>query len=88
MPSNRATLAADLAALGIPSDPSDANFLLARFRDAAEAEVCDRALRDAGIIVRRVVSYKLPDCLRITIGDAAACARVAAVIGTFAKVRA
>ena len=32
---------------GVPSDPSEANFVLARFRDRAEAEACDRALRDA-----------------------------------------
>ena len=34
---NRATLAAALAAAGVPSDPSEANFILARFRDAGEA---------------------------------------------------
>lgn len=85
---NRATLAAALAAHGVPSDPSEANFLLARFRDAAEAEAADRALRDAGIIVRRVAGYKLPQALRITIGDEAACARVADAIGAFMRVRA
>lgn len=85
---NRAWLAAELAAAGVPSDPSEANFLLARFRDAAEAEACDRALREAGIIVRRVASYQLPHCLRITIGDEAACGRVAAVVAAFVKVRA
>jgi histidinol-phosphate aminotransferase len=85
---NRATLAAALAALGVPSDPSEANFLLARFRDAAEAEACDRALRARGIIVRRVAGYKLPAALRITIGDAEACARVAEAVADFVKVRA
>ena len=59
---------------GVPSDPSEANFLLARFRDRAEAEACDRALRDRGIIVRKVAGYKLPAALRITVGDAEACA--------------
>ena len=34
---NRAALATALAEVGVPSDPSEANFLLARFRDAAEA---------------------------------------------------
>jgi histidinol-phosphate aminotransferase len=85
---NRATLAAALAALGVPSDPSEANFLLARFRDAAEAEACDRALRARGIIVRRVAGYKLPAALRVTIGDADACARVADAVADFVKVRA
>ena len=85
---NRATLAATLAAAGVPSDPSEANFLLARFRDPAEAEACDRALRDRGIIVRRVAGYKLPSALRITVGDAAACARVAEAVADFVRVRA
>ncbi|MFO1143633.1 MAG: histidinol-phosphate transaminase [Amaricoccus sp.] len=85
---NRAALAAALAEAGVPSDPSEANFLLARFRDAAEAEACDRALRDAGIIVRRVAGYRLPAALRITVGDADACGRVAAAVGAFMRVRA
>lgn len=85
---NRARLAAELGAAGIPSDPSDANFILARFRDAAEAEACDHALRAAGIIVRRVAGYKLPHCLRITVGDAAGCARVASAIRAFTEARA
>jgi histidinol-phosphate aminotransferase len=85
---NRAWLAAALAGLGVPSDPSAANFLLARFRDRAEAEACDAALRARGIIVRRVAGYKLPSCLRITVGDAGACARVAEAVAAFVGVRA
>ena len=85
---NRAALAAALAAVGVPSDPSEANFLLARFRDRAEAEACDRALRDRGIIVRKVAGYKLPAALRITVGDAEACARVAEAVADFVRVRA
>lgn len=84
---NRARLAADLTALGIPSDRSEANFILARFSSAAEAEACDVALREAGIIVRRVAGYGLPDCLRITIGDAEGCARVTQAIRAFAGAR-
>jgi histidinol-phosphate aminotransferase len=85
---NREGLAQALAEAGVPSDPSEANFILARFRDPSEAEGCDRALREAGIIVRRVAGYKLPAALRITVGDAAACARVAAVVAAFMRVRA
>jgi histidinol-phosphate aminotransferase len=85
---NRARLAEGLAALGIPSDPSEANFVLARFADPAEAEACDAALRRAGIIVRKVAGYKLPACLRITVGDAAAVERVLDAIGAFVAVRA
>lgn len=85
---NRAKLAADLADLGIPSDPSHANFILARFHAADTAAACDAHLRANGIITRRVTSYKLPEALRITIGDAEACARVADFIAEFQKVRA
>jgi histidinol-phosphate aminotransferase len=85
---NRERLAADLAAIGVPSDPSSANFVLARFRDRAEAEACDAHLRQNGIIVRRVASYNLPQALRITVGDGGACARVAETIAEFVRVRA
>jgi histidinol-phosphate aminotransferase len=84
----RERLAADLAGLGVPSDPSAANFILARFRDRGEAEACDAALRDRGIIVRRVAGYNLPHCLRISIGDAEACRAVAEAVAEFVKVRA
>ncbi len=76
-------LAARLAELGVPSDVSCANFVLARFADAAEANACDEHLRGEGIIVRRVAGYKLPHCLRITVGDEASCRRVAHAIGQF-----
>ena len=82
------SVAADLAAAGVPSDPSHANFVLARFHDRAAAEACDRALREDGIIVRRVAGYKLPQALRITVGDAAGCARVADSVARFMQVRA
>ena len=72
----------------MPSDPSEANFLLARFRDQTEAEACDRVLRDRGIIVRKVAGYKLPAALRITVGDEKACARVAEAVADFMRVRA
>lgn len=79
----RTWLADALTANGVPSDPSFGNFILARFDTAQEAEACDAHLRSAGLIVRRVGSYKLPNCLRITIGDTAACERVAKSIAEF-----
>jgi histidinol-phosphate aminotransferase len=85
---NRARLRDGLAALGVPADPSSANFVLARFRDRAEAEACDAALRGGGIIVRRVAGYNLPQALRITVGDAEAVERVLAAIAAFVRVRA
>lgn len=83
----RKWLAQRLADIGVPSDPSYANFLLARFADQHEADACDSYLRANGIIVRRVAGYKLPDCLRITIGDEAACRRVVHTITAFRESR-
>jgi histidinol-phosphate aminotransferase len=60
-----------------------ANFVLARFASAEEAEACDAFLQSQGLIVRRVASYKLPHCLRITIGDEASCRQVAHAVGQF-----
>lgn len=79
----RAWLAESLAEKGVPSDTSTTNFILARFADQAMAEACDTALQTEGIIIRRVGSYGLPHCLRITVGDESSCRRVAHVIGQF-----
>ena len=80
-------LAVALAELGVPSDTSMANFILGRFSGPEEAEACDAFLQAQGLIVRRVSSYKLPHCLRITIGDEASCRRVAHAIAQFKGVR-
>jgi histidinol-phosphate aminotransferase len=72
-----------LNALGVATDVSHANFVLPRFHDAAQAEACNAALLAEGLIVRQVSSYGLPECLRVTIGDEAACRRVAHVIAGF-----
>ncbi len=80
-------LAHALGEMGVPSDTSEANFILARFASAEEAEACDAHLRAEGIIVRRVLGYKLPAALRITIGDESACRRVAHAIGQFKGLR-
>ena len=79
----RGWLASRLADIGVPSDTSSANFILARFADEAEAIACDTWLKDAGIIVRHPKSYNLPHCLRITVGDEASCRRVAHEIAAF-----
>ena len=80
-------LAEALAALGVPSDTSLANFVLARFADTAEAEACNAYLQGQGLIVRRVSGYKLPHCLRITIGDESSCRRVAHAMAQFKGVK-
>jgi histidinol-phosphate aminotransferase len=61
-------------ALGLAVTPSVGNFLLVHFSDkpgrtAAEA---DAHLTRAGVIVRRVSSYGLPNALRVTVGSAEA----------------
>lgn len=79
----RRWLAEALAECGVPSDTSRTNFILARFADAAEAEACDGHLKSQGLIVRRVASYGLPHCLRITVGDEESCRRVARAVAEF-----
>ena len=83
----RTWLAQALAELGIPSDTSLANFILARFASSDEAEAYDAFLQKQGLIVRRVASYKLPHCLRITVGDEASCRRVVHAIAQFKGVK-
>ncbi len=76
-------LAEALDRLGVPSDPSECNFILARFASPEEAQACDAHLKSRGLIVRMVAGYNLPNCLRITIGDEASCRRVAAAVAEF-----
>ncbi len=79
----RGWLADALAEVGVPSDTSCTNFILARFSSQAEAEACDDFLKARGLIVRRVAGYNLPNALRITVGDEAACRAVAAAVKAF-----
>ncbi|MFE3836846.1 histidinol-phosphate transaminase [Pseudogemmobacter sonorensis] len=80
-------LAGALAESGVPSDVSSGNFILARFASADEAGACDEFLQAQGLIVRRVASYNLPHCLRITIGDEAGCRRIAHAVAQFKGTR-
>ena len=63
-------LSADLAGLGLTVYPSVANFVLVRFPPEAgrTADAANAFLLDRGIIPRTMGGYRLPDCLRITIG--------------------
>ena len=79
----RSWLASALAEVGVPSDVSAANFILARFASTEEAQACDAHLQAQGLMVRQVASYNLPHCLRITIGDESACRRVAHAVAGF-----
>ena len=64
----RARLSAGLAAAGARAWPSEGNFVLAGFGSPARAAAADAALRARGVIVRAMVGYGLPECLRITVG--------------------
>ncbi|WIY23384.1 histidinol-phosphate transaminase [Parasedimentitalea psychrophila] len=79
----RSWLAAALAEVGVSSDISCTNFILARFASQAEAEACDLYLQKQGLIVRRVAGYNLPEALRITIGDETSCRRLAQAVKEF-----
>ncbi len=66
----RSWLAGEVQALGLVAHPSVCNFLLLEFpdtpgRDAAAARAF---LKARGILVRGMAAYRLPRCLRITIG--------------------
>jgi histidinol-phosphate aminotransferase len=63
-------LTTEIEKLGLQVTPSVANFLLIHFPPATGAAACDAYLKSRGIILRRVVSYGLPDCLRLTVGTA------------------
>ncbi|WP_323765672.1 histidinol-phosphate transaminase [Marinovum sp.] len=76
----RARLTGALRQMGIACDDSDANFVLARLADEAEAAAADRALQSEGILVRRVTGYGFPEGLRITVGDADQTGRVIAAL--------
>ena len=81
----RAFLIDELNALGLPTDPSHANFVLPRFASAEQAAAADAHLRENGLIVRSVAGYGLPEYLRITVGDEIACRRIVAILGEFLK---
>jgi histidinol-phosphate aminotransferase len=64
----RGWLAGQLARFNLRAEPSQGNFLLVAFADAAGAA---EYLKTRGILVRRMAAYGLPGHLRITIGTEA-----------------
>ena len=61
----------ELKEIGLEVTPSVANFVLVHFSKDSQksAEQADLFLQNRGIIVRRMLSYGLPNALRITIGN-------------------
>jgi histidinol-phosphate aminotransferase len=74
----RRALAAALAARGLPSPPSEANFLIVRLGRPAGPVVA--ALRARGVLVRDGTAVGLPAHLRVTVGTAAQNARLLAAL--------
>ena len=70
---NREMLRNRLIDLGLKIDKSFANFLLLRFDSEEQANTIDLFLREKGFILRKVSSYGLPSCLRLSIGDKQVC---------------
>jgi histidinol-phosphate aminotransferase len=73
----------ELRDLGLECDDTFANFVLPRFASEQEADAAAEALEQNGLIVRQVKGYKLPNCLRITIGKGGDCSRVISVLKDF-----
>ncbi len=62
-------LTREITKLGLAVHPSIANFILVQFKPGKyNAEKANAYLMERGLIVRDVVAYGLPDCLRISIG--------------------
>lgn len=66
----RDSFAAGCRDLGLTVPQSRTNFVLLCFASAEEARRADNALRKAGLLMRGMSGYGLPDCLRATICDA------------------
>lgn len=78
----RASLSAQLAALGFNVLPSAANFVCVQFADSAAAEAADLLLRQNGLIPRTLHEYDMPDCLRISVGLTRHCDKVVELLAS------
>jgi len=81
----RAKLAAGIEAAGIKVYRGEGNFVLADFVTVEHVDAADMFLRQRGLIVRRVGSYGLAHCLRITVGTAEECGMVIDALTDFMK---
>jgi histidinol-phosphate aminotransferase len=79
----RGWLTAALGGNAIRVLPSEGNFVLALFEDAATAAAAFEALMAEGLIVREMGVYGIPNGLRISIGPEAALRRLVTVLRDF-----
>jgi histidinol-phosphate aminotransferase len=82
----RGWLTDNIRMFGLRVDESVANFVLIHFRNekGKSAKDADGFLSARGIILRPVVAYGLPDCLRLTVGSEVANRAVVAALAEFA----
>ncbi|MGH6890454.1 MAG: histidinol-phosphate transaminase [Rhizomicrobium sp.] len=73
---------------GLRVDETEGNFLLVHFRSPSDARDADTLLNERGFVLRPVANYGLPQCLRLTIGSAAANRGVAEALAEFVQQRA
>ena len=57
-----------LQEIGLDTVDGVANFVLAKFNNEVQANLCYQFLEKKGILVRSIKEYKLPEYLRITVG--------------------
>ena len=80
-------LTAEIRKLGLKVDDSVGNFILIHFgrQKGRTANDADHFLAARGLILRGVVAYGLPDCLRLTIGPEDANRAVVVALAEFLK---
>jgi histidinol-phosphate aminotransferase len=80
-----AWLTEEITKLGLPVTPSVGNFILIHFPETKgkTAKEADAFLTSRGLILRQVAAYKLPNALRMTVGDEEANHRVVVALGEF-----
>jgi histidinol-phosphate aminotransferase len=61
----RLFLQRELSAMGYSVEPSQANFLLVRMKDAVQVH---EQLRQRGVLVKRLDAFGLPDAIRVSVG--------------------
>lgn len=69
-----------LRAAGYTIPDSATNFLLIKFATESKAAAADAELRSAGLLLRGMKGYGLPDCLRATVGPAEALERMTEIL--------
>jgi histidinol-phosphate aminotransferase len=81
----RAWLTTEIEKLGLTVTPSAANFVLVHFprEEGRDAKAADAFLMARGLILRRLESYNLPHCLRLSIGSEEANRAVVAALADF-----